>query len=386
MSDFFYVWLRKSLSNVFPDLLSTLLTPKTPELIATPFRFGGSRKKAEAFFEKGLGEAFARMRQNAHPDYPITVYYAFKQSETTNEQGTASTGWETMLEGLITAGFQITGTWPMRSEMANRMVASDANALASSIVLVCRPRDENASSGTRTQFLKELRRELPEALRTMQHGNIAPVDFAQSAIGPGIGVFSRYCQVTELDGARLGVREALKIINKTLDEVLSEQEGDTDAETRWAIAWYSQNGWNDAAYGLAETLSTAKNTSVAGLFESGVIVSRAGKVRLLKRDELPADWTPALDKRLTVWEATQHLIHALEQNGEGGAARLLSSLCAHNSELADRARDLSYRLYSLCERKRWASEALAYNSLVIAWPEIQRRSQETPEITLTLDL
>ncbi len=386
LSDYFYVWLRKSLGDVFPDLLSTLLTPKTPELIATPFRFGGSRQKAEAFFEEGLGRAFVQMRQNAHPDYPVTIYYAFKQSETTDEQGTASTGWETMLEGLIEAGFQITGTWPMRSEMANRMIASETNALASCIVLVCRPRPEDAKPTTRTQFLKELRRELPEALRTMQHGNIAPVDFAQSAIGPGIGVFSRYSQVTELDGSRLGVREALKIINKTLDEVLSEQEGDTDAQTRWAIAWYSQNGWNEAAYGSAETLSTAKNTSVAALVESGVTTSRAGKVRLIKRDELPADWTPAHDKRLTVWEATQHLIRALDQNGEGGAALLLSSLREHNAELADRARDLSYRLYSLCERKRWASEALAYNSLVIAWPEIQRRSQDTPEITLTLDL
>lgn len=386
LSDFFYVWLRQSLGEVFPDLLSTLLTPKTPELIATPFRFGGSRKEANEFFEEGLGNAFVRMRQNAHPDYPVTIYYAFKQSETEDEQGTASTGWETMLEGLIRAGFQITGTWPMRTEMQARQVAMNTNALASCIVLVCRPRAENAPSTTRTQFLKELRRELPESLRTMQHGNIAPVDFAQSAIGPGIGVFSRYCQVTELDGSRLGVREALKIINKTLDEVLSEQEGDTDAETRWAIAWYSQNGWNEAAYGLAEVLATAKAVAVAGLVESGVIVSRAGKVRLLRRDELPADWTPAHDKRLTVWEATQHLIRALDGQGEGGAALLLSSLCQHNSELADRARDLSYRLYSLCERKRWASEALAYNSLVIAWPEIQRRSQEAPEITLTLDL
>ncbi len=378
LSDFFYVWLRRSLGDVFPDLCGTLQTPKTPELVATPYRFGGSRAKAEAFFEEGLGKAFVQMRANVHPDYPLTVYYAFKQAETVDEQGTASTGWETMLAGLIRAGFQITGTWPMRSEMANRMIASDANALASSIVLVCRPRADDAASITRTQFLRELRRELPEALRTMQHGNIAPVDFAQSAIGPGMGVFSRYKAVRELDGKPLSIRAALSIINQTLDEVLSEQEGDSDPETRWAIAWFSQNGWNEGAYGLAEILSTAKGTAVVGLVEAGVALSRGGKVRLVPRDELPADWNPAQDKRLTVWETAQHLIRALDQTGESGAARLLARLCEGNAETADLARDLAYRLYSLCERKKWASEALALNSLVIAWPQIQALSKAAP--------
>ena len=388
LSDFFYIWLRHSLGDIFPDLCGTLQTPKSPELVATPYRFGGSKAKAEAFFEEGLGKAFARMRENVHPDYPLTVYYAFKQSESEDEAtGQVSTGWETMLEGLLKAGFQITGTWPMRSELSNRMIARDANALASSIVLVCRPRPDDAPSITRTQFLRELRRELPEALRTMQHGNIAPVDFAQSAIGPGMGVFSRYKAVTELDGKPLSVRVALSIINQTLDEVLSEQEGQSDPETRWAIAWFSQNGWNDNLYGLAETLSTAKGTSVAGLVEAGVAQSRGGKVRLVARDELPAQWNPVSDKRLTVWETTQHLIRALDKEGESGAALLLSSLCERNAEIADHARDLAYRLYSLCERKKWASEALALNSLVIAWPSIQSQSQSpTAPVQGALDL
>jgi putative DNA methylase len=266
----------------------------------------------------------------------------------------------------------------MRSELSNRMVGRDANALASSIVLVCRPRPDEAKSITRTQFLRELRRELPEALRTMQHGNIAPVDFAQSAIGPGMGVFSRYKAVTELDGEPLSIRVALSIINQTLDEVLSEQEGESDPETRWAIAWFTQNSWNDGLYGLAETLSTAKGTSVTGLVEAGVAISRAGKVRLLSRDELPANWNPASDKRLTVWETTQHMIRALDKEGESGASELLGLLCLQNAEVANKARDLAYRLYSLCERKKWASEALAYNSLVIAWPQIQELSQHQP--------
>ncbi len=385
LSDFFYIWLRHSLGEIFPDLCNTLQTPKTPELVATPYRFEGSKAKAEAFFEAGLGDAFKQMRENVHPDYPLTVYYAFKQSESEDEAtGQVSTGWETMLEGLLRAGFQITGTWPMRSELSNRMIARDANALASSIVLVCRPRLDDAKSITRTQFLRELRRELPEALRTMQHGNLAPVDFAQSAIGPGMGVFSRYQAVTELDGKPLSIRVALSIINQTLDEVLSEQEGTSDPETRWAIAWFTQQSWNEGLYGLAETLSTAKGTAISGLVEAGIAISRAGKVRLVSRDELPADWSPASDKRLTVWETTQHLIRALDKSGELGAAQLLGQLCAQNSEVADRARDLAYRLYSLCERRKWASEALAYNSLVIAWPSIQELSQAPTAPSQTL--
>lgn len=377
LSDFFYIWLRRSLAPVFPALFSTLLVPKEPELIATPYRFNGNKEDAERFFEKGLGIAFVRMREVQHHSYPLTVYYAFKQSET-DEDGddkdnkghsvVASTGWEAMLEGLLRAGFSITGTWPMRTELGNRPVASGTNALASSIVLVCRPRPADASMTTRRDFINTLKRELPDALRKLQHGNIAPVDLAQASIGPGMAVFSRYSKVIEADGSPMRVRTALVLINQVLDEFLAEQEGEYDADTRWALAWFEQFGMQEGPFGDAETLSKAKNTSVSGLVEAGILAARAGKVRLLKRDELPEDWDPAADKRLTVWETAQHLIRAHRSGGEDAAANLLRKVGA----LGETARDLAYRLYTICERKGWAQEALAYNSLVVAWPEIAR--------------
>lgn len=384
LSDFFYVWLRRSLSNVYPNLFSTLLTPKAQELIATPHRFGGSKDQARRFFEEGLGKAFANMRVEAGPDYPVTIYYAFKQAESDGDDGKkgvnaiASTGWETMLSGLIDAGFTITGTWPMRSELSNRMIASGTNALASSIVLVCRPRPVDALRTTRRDLINALRRELPKALRELQHGNIAPVDLAQATLGPGMAVFSRYSCVMEADGSPMRVRTALQLINQALDEVLAEQEGEFDGDTRWALAWFEQFGTGEGLYGVAETLSKAKNTSIAGLVEAGLLAAKGGKVRLLRRDELPADWDPSTDKRLTVWETAQQLIRALERDGETGAATLLAKL----GERGQIARDLAYRLYTLCERKGWADEALAYNSLVIAWQGIgqlvSRRVAETP--------
>jgi putative DNA methylase len=381
LSDFFYVWLRRSLKKIYPDILSTLLVPKSKELVAAPHRFEGSKDKAQKFFEDGLGEAFARMRESQNEDYPLTVYYAFKQAETEDddsdsETAIASTGWETMLEGLISAGFTINGTWPMRSELSNRMVASGTNALASSIVLVCRPRPESAVIATRREFLSALKRELPDALKNLQHGNIAPVDLAQASIGPGMAVFSRYSKVVEADGSPMRVRTALQLINQILDEVLAEQESEYDADTRWAVAWFDQFGMEEAQYGIAETLSKAKNTAVNGMEEAGIIVAKAGKVRLLKREELPADWNPAADSRLTVWEVTQHLIHKLEQEGESGAATTLATVLQQNGSLGEISRDLAYRLYTTCERKGWAQEALAYNSLVVAWPEISRLASQ----------
>lgn len=336
LSDFFYVWLRRSLANIYPDIFRTMLVPKTEELVATPYRFEGSKEKARKFFETGLGHAFEHMRTVQHPNYPLTVYYAFKQSEAevdNNEENgndksnavIASTGWETMLEGLIRAGFEITGTWPMRTEMANRSVGLGANALASSIVLVCRPRSIDAPIATRREFLLALKRELPAKLRILQHGGITPVDLAQASIGPGMSIYSRYRQVVESDGTPLRVRTALQMINQELDAALAEQEGEYENETRWAIAWFEQYGMQEGLYGGAETLSKAKNMSVAHLEEMGLVASRAGKVRLLKREELPATWTPL---GCTVWEITQRLIHALledksGQGGEGGAAYIL---------------------------------------------------------------
>ena len=381
LSDFFYIWLRRSIGAIYPDLFKTLLVPKVEELVATPYRFEGSKRKAQEFFETGLGNAFVRMRAMQHPDFPLTVYYAFKQAETEsegddvdqindNQNGTkslASTGWETMLEGLIRAGFSITGTWPMRTEMANRAVGRDANALASSIVLVCRPRPVDAPVASRRQFLNALKAELPAALKNLQRGSIAPVDLAQASIGPGMAIYSRCSKVVESDGTRMGVRTALQLINRALDEALAEQEGEYDAETRWAIAWFEQYAMNEGDYGTAETLSKAKNSSVRSMVDAGLVKAHAGKVRLLRREEPPEDWNPRAS-RLTVWEVMQRLIHALDARGEVGAGHILRQA----STRGEIARDLAYRLYTVCERKGWAQEALAYNSIVTSWSEISR--------------
>ncbi|MCC6627899.1 MAG: DUF1156 domain-containing protein, partial [Chloroflexi bacterium] len=388
LSDFFYVWLRRSLLGTLSALFRTLLTPKEAELVATPYRFDGQKEKAREFFEDGLGQVFDQLRQAGHPDYPTTVYYAFKQAEDdgnggdTDDGGSAaiaSTGWETMLAGLIQADFSITGTWPMRTERSARSISIGTNALASSIVLVCRPRPDDAPVATRREFLTALQRELPSALRDLQRGNIAPVDLAQASIGPGMAIFSRYRTVLEADGWPMTVRTALALINQALDAYLTEQEGDHDADTRWALAWYEQFGFAEGPFGDAETLSKAKNTAVGGMVEAGIVVARAGKVRLLRRDELPADWNPAADQRLTVWEMTQHLVRRHETGGETSAAWVLARAGAQ----AEAARDLAYRLYSLCERKGWASEARAYNGLVTAWPAIAAEAARAAQAAAT---
>ena len=301
-----------------------MLVPKAEELIAAPYRFGGDKAKAEEHFLGGLGKAFHLMRSRAHPNYPITVYYAFKQTETDKKDGgIASTGWETMLEGLLKAGFQITGTWPMRTEMKARSASrAGANTLASSIVLACRPRLDDARSATRRDLISALRRELPNALRHLQEGNIAPVDLAQAAIGPGMAVFSRYRNVLEADGNPMNVRTALQIINSELDAYFAEQEGDLDPDTRFCIAWFEQYSMNAAGFGEADVLARAKNSSVEGVAESGVLHAHAGKVRLLNRDEYPDDWAPTSDNRLNTWKCTQYLIRALSQGGESEAARV----------------------------------------------------------------
>ena len=388
LSDFFYVWLRRSLGSVYPDLFKTMLVPKAQELIAAPYRFEGDKNKAENFFESGLQKAFEQARIVQNPDYPLSVYYAFKQAESESDdentdeangndtQIIASTGWETMLEGLIRAGFTITGTWPVRTELSNRPRGIGSNALASSIVLVCRPRPVDAPIASRREFLYTLRAELPAALKNLQRGSIAPVDLAQASIGPGMSIYSRYSKVVESDGTPLRVRTALQLINRTLDEALAEQEGEYDAETRWAVAWFEQFAMNAGEYGVAETLSKAKNTSVQNLVDAGLLEAKAGKVRLLKREEFPQEWKPKDKARLTAWEVMQRMIHALlDGNGEYGAGDILRQV----SEQAEVARDLAYRLYTVCERKNWAQEALAYNSLVTSWLEISRLARREPE-------
>jgi putative DNA methylase len=380
LSDFFYVWLRRTLGSQYPDLCNTVLVPKSPELTASPERFGGNKEKAKQHFESGFRRAFTALREKMDPRFPLTVYYAFKQDdevsgvdeEIENVVVDLTTGWETLLEALSNSGFQITGTWPVRASQAWRMRAMGSNALASYIVLVCRPRSTHATLATRKDFVGRLRQELPRAVRNLQHGNIAPVDLAQAAIGPGMATFTEYFKVVESDGKPMSVRTALGLINQTLDEVLAEQEGEFDSDTRWALSWFEQFGMEEGPFGDAETLSKAKNTAITGLQEGGVIVAKGGKVRLVKRPDLPKAWNPTTDKRLTVWEVTQHLIHRLEQQGETGAAELIGQL----GGIAEVARDLAYRLYSTCERKKWAQEALAYNSLVVAWPELTKLARQ----------
>lgn len=367
LSDFFYVWLRRSVRPMFPSLFGTLTVPKAEELVATPYRHGG-RESAELFFIDGMTAAMRQITEQLHPDFPVTIYYAFKQSEKRLEAGATNTGWDTFLAALIKAGFQITGTWPNRSEQEYRMVSMGTNALASSIVLVCRKRAADAPTVNRRDFISALKAELPTALRHLQEGNIAPVDLAQAAIGPGMAVYTRFSKVLDASGKPVPVREALALINQTLDETLAEQEGDFDVDTRWALAWFDQHLFEEGDFGSADVLARAKVTSVAGVVEAGFAVSSRGKVRLLKPSELPTEWTPESDKRLTIWDMVHHLIRVLETDGESAAARIVAKLGAK----AETARELCYRLYTVCERKKRAAEAMSYNGLVQSWPELVR--------------
>jgi putative DNA methylase len=371
LSDFFYVWLRRSLRSIYPDLLATISVPKAQELVATPYRHGG-KAAAERFFVDGMTAAMKGVAQKTHPAIPVTIYYAFKQSEGQTDTGTASTGWETFLQSVINAGFAIMGTWPMRTERGSRTIGIGTNSLASSIVLVCRHASKDSKMATRRNFLSELKEELPIALTNLQKGNIAPVDLAQAAIGPGMAVYTRYSKVIDAEGEPMTVRQALAVINNVLDEVLAEQEGDFDADTRWALTWFDQFGFAEGEYGVAETLANARNTSVDGMRSAGILASKSGKVRLLKSDELPKDWDPATDERLTAWETVHHLVRAVAV-GEAHAAELTAKL----GPKAEIGRELAYRLYNICERRKRPQEALAYNGLVQSWPEILRLARQT---------
>ena len=388
LSDFFYVWLRRTIGDLYPDLFKTILVPKAQELTAAPERFDGDRERAREHFESGFRKTFSTLREKMDPRFPLTLYYAFKQEdakagsdeddggdqEGANNGVDLTTGWETLLNALVGGGFQITATWPVRASQQWRMRSMGSNALASYIVLACRPRPVDAPQCSRREFLNEMKKKLPTALKHLRQGNIAPVDLAQAAIGPGMAVFSRFEKVIESSGSAMTVRTALTLINQTLDEVLADQEAEFDADTRWALAWFEQWGMEEGEFGVAETLSRAKNTAVNGLVQAGIVEARSGKVRLIKRDELPEEWSSSPDRRPTVWGATQHLIHTLDQHGESGAAGLLHKL---DGAVGEMARDLSYRLFKICEAKGWTSEALAYNSLVLVWPELTRlaRSQ-----------
>ena len=366
LSDLFYVWLRRALRPILPDLLATVLVPKADELVADPARHGG-RREAERFFFDRMRQVIARLRERTIAEIPVSIFYAFKQSES-EAAGVVSTGWDTFLSALVDEGFSIVGTWPVRTEQSGGLRNVGRNSLATSVVLVCRPRAASAPTATRREFATALKTELPPALAHLQRGNIAPVDLAQAAIGPGMAVYTRYDRVLDAEGKALSVREALSLINQTLDEALAEQEGDFDADTRWALAWFEQSGFAEGEFGVADVLARAKNTSVAGMVEAGILASGRGKVRLLKPAELPANWDPAADERLTTWETVHHLIRILEAGGEGAGAELVAKL----GTKAETARELCYRLYALCERKKRAAEALSYNALVQSFPEITR--------------
>ena len=387
LSDFFYVWLRRSLKDVHPSLFSTMLVPKAEELVANPYRHGG-KDGARDFFEDGFRTVFANARRSANPDYPITVYYAFKQSETSVD-GRTSTGWSTILEGMIRSGWSITATWPMRSELGNRMVASGTNALASSIVLVLRPRPEDAPMTDRRSLMRELRRTLPEAVETLRSGGIAPVDLSQAAIGPGMSVFSRYSRVISPDGTDMSVSEALTQINAVLDEVLSEQEGDLDPDTRWCLTWFDTHGFTEGTYGEAETLASARNASIDALKRSGVLTSGGGRVGLIAPADLPDDYDPRTDDSISHWEVVLHLARALDRRGIDEAGRILYA-AAERGLGADILQSLAYRLYSLAEKHGWTEAGLLFNALGGSWPEIAaaaRTAESTgPDIQTALDL
>jgi putative DNA methylase len=375
LSDFFYVWMRRSLKDIYPSLFATMAVPKAEELVATPYRHG-SKGKAEIFFLEGMTRAIHNLAVQAHPAFPVSIYYAFKQSET-KEGSTTSTGWVTFLEAVIQAGFSIDGTWPMRTERGARTIGLGNNALASSIVLVCRKRETNAESISRRDFQRQLREEMPEALETMIGGQtgqtpIAPVDLAQSAIGPGMAIYSKYEAVLNQDGSRMSIHDALVLINRAITEYLSPDSGSFDADTQFCSSWFEQYGWSASQFGEADTLARAKGTSVDGVKAAGVAESGSGKVRLLKWSEYESDWDPTKDDRTPVWEACHQMIRRLNKQGESAAGELLAKM----PEKGEAIRQLAYHLYTLCERKKWAEDARAYNELIGSWPAIVSASHD----------
>lgn len=385
LSDFFYVWMRRSLKNIYPDLFSTLAVPKAEELVATPYRHDG-KENAESFFLNGMTKSMRNMALRGHPAFPVSIYYAFKQSET-NEDSTSSTGWETFLEAVIQAGFSIDGTWPVRSEQSSRMIGIGSNALASSVVLVCKKRRVEASSISRRDFQRELRERMPDALEAMIGGEtgsapIAPVDLAQAAIGPGMAIYSKYASVLNQDGSKMSVHDALILINRAITDYLNPDSGNFDADTLFCDDWFSQYGWGEGLFGEANVLAQAKGTSVDGVREAGVIESGGGKVRLLKWSEYSEDWDPKTDTRTPIWEACHQMIRVLNQQGESASGALLAKM----PERGEPIRQLAYHLYTLCERKKWADEARAYNELIGSWHAIVAASHETGHKDTQTDL
>lgn len=373
LSDFFYVWLRKTLRTIHPSVVGTMLTPKADELVANPYRHGG-KQGAEKFFIEGFNSVFHRIREDdANPDVPMTVYYAYKQQDS-GKDGTSSTGWHTLLDGLIQSGWEITATWPMRSELKNRMLSQGTNALASSILLACRPRPADARAVARRAFVAALKSELPEALRTLMQGAIAPVDLAQAAIGPGISVFSRYAKVREADGSDMSVRDALQLINATLDEVLGEQESDLDSDTRFAVRWYRQYGWEADSSGIADQLARSSDTSLAELQRGGIFEAKGGKARLLSPTQLNEGWDPAADEHVSVWEATVRLAAVLAKDGVDKVAELLPAVGEKVS--LDAVKELGFLLFHEAEKNKDTDDAILFNGLVSSWGDLNEQARQ----------
>lgn len=373
LSDFFYPWLRQSLRDIYPNLLATMSTPKEEELVANP----NLHKDADKFFEDGFTNTFRRIRQGTPTDFPITVFYAFKQSESDDDGGHASTGWETLLEGIIGSGWAVTGTWPMRTELANRPMANNMNALASSVVLACRPRPVDAGFIDRRGLIDALHKEFPDALRMLEQCKVAPVDLRQAAIGPGMAIFSRYTSVNEPDGSPMRVRAALSLINSVVDEVLEGTIGHVSADTRFCVQWFKQYGFDEGLYGTAETLSKGIDTSIEGLDRAGVLVSRAGKVRLLSIRDIPDSYDPREDDRISEWEICLHLAKRLADGGADAATPLMAAARAVGSIDLDDVRELAYLMYSIAEQKKWAETALLFNNLGTSWTDIEDGSRRT---------
>lgn len=372
LSDFFYVWLRRCLADEFPTLFSTMLTPKADELVANAFRHGG-KDGAEKFFVEGFNEVFSRIRDGAISTSPLTVYYAYKQQDV-RDTGTTSTGWHTLLDGLMKSGWEITATWPLRTEMKTRMVASGTNALASSIVLACRPRPDDAPATTRREFSRALKRELPEALRALLQGSIAPVDLAQAAIGPGIAIYSRYSQVRDADGSDMSVKDALILINQVLDEVLGEQESDFDPDTRFATRWFRTYGWERDSSGFADQLARSSDTSLGALERGGILQTGGGKARLLPPEEMAGEWNATTDDAVSIWEATVRLAGVLQREGVDGAARMLVGV--QQRVQLDAVKELGFLLFHEAEKKSDSKTAGHFNALVTSWPDIVEMANE----------
>jgi putative DNA methylase len=367
--------MKPNIQSVYPDVFAVLATPKAEELVATPYRHGG-REEAERFFLDGMRRAIENMARQSSDEFPATIYYAFKQSEI-DQEGISSTGWATFLQAVVEAGYAVVGTWPMRTEMANRMIASGTNALANSVVLVCRKKEASAEIITRAEFIRALKRELPSAIKVLQAASIAPADMPQSAIGPGMGVFSRYRAVLESDDSPMSVKAALQLINRELDEYLGGIQGEFDNETRFSISWFEQHGLNKGDFGAADSLARARGLSVDDVKHAGIVESQAGKVRILRRDELDVEWEPEADSHLTVWECCQHLVRLHEKHGIGYETAVL--LKKFGSDKAEAVKDLAYILYDLCANKRQdAKEATAYNALIADWSDLTREAAVAP--------